>query len=317
MAEETVSAPVANRYDRMEITGAFGDLGTLVHGVLRTDTFVCWVCRTMVIMSRRKLICRVAVLVTATAVAWGTLQAPAQAQGDDIVIFAAASLTDALDAINAEWQKETGKKATVSYAASSVLAKQIEQDAPAQIFISADLNWMDYVEQKKLIKPESRVNLLGNRLVLIARKDKAQPIEIRQGFDLAKLVGRGYLALADVDSVPAGKYAKAALEKLDVWPSVADKLAQSADVRAALLRVSRGQAPVGIVYQTDAATDPNVTIIGTFPDNTHPPIVYPIALTAKASNPDAAAFYAYLRSAKATAGFEALGFTVLNKNSPN
>jgi molybdate transport system substrate-binding protein len=176
---------------------------------------------------------------------------------------------------------------------------------------------MDYLEQKKLIKPESRVNLLGNRLVLIARKDKAQPIEIRQGFDLAKLVGRGYLALANVDSVPAGKYAKAALEKLDVWPSVVDKLAQSADVRAALLRVSRGQAPVGIVYQTDAATDPNVTIIGTFPDNTYPPIVYPIALTTKATNPDAATFYAYLRSVKATAGFEALGFAVLNKNSPN
>jgi molybdate transport system substrate-binding protein len=271
----------------------------------------------MVIMSRRKLICRVAVLVTATAVAWSTLQAPAQAQGDDIVIFAAASLKDALDAINAEWQKETGKKVTISYEASSVLGKQIEQDAPAQIFISADLDWMDYVERKKLIKPESRVNLLGNRLVLIARKDKAQPIEIKRGFELDKLVGHGYLAVANVDSVPAGKYAKAALENLDVWPSVADKLAQSADVRAALLRVSRGQAPVGIVYQTDAAADQNVTIIGTFPDNTHPPIVYPIALTTKASNPDVAAFYSYLRSAKAMVGFEALGFTVLNQNSPN
>jgi molybdate transport system substrate-binding protein len=129
------------------------------------------------------------------------------------VVFAAASLKDALDAINAEWQKETGKKATIFYAASSALAKQIEQGAPAQIFISADLDWMDYVEQKKLIKPESRVNLLGNRIVLIARKDKAQPFEIRQGFDLAKLIGGGHLALANVDSVPAGKYAKAALEK--------------------------------------------------------------------------------------------------------
>src|SRR5215472_10922122 len=271
----------------------------------------------MVMMSRCKFMCRVAALATAAALAWGTLQAPAQAQGGDVVIFAAASLTDALDAINAEWQKETGKKATVSYAASSVLAKQIEQDAPAQIFISADLDWMDYVEQKKLIKPGSRVNLLGNRIVLIARKDKAQPIEIRQGFDLAKLVGRGHLALANVDSVPAGKYAKAALEELGVWLSVADKLAQSADVRAALLRVSRGQAPVGIVYQTDAAADQNVTIIGTFPDNTHPPIVYPIALTSKASSPDATAFYAYLRGAKAAAEFKALGFVVLNQSSTN
>jgi molybdate transport system substrate-binding protein len=256
-------------------------------------------------------------LATAAAVAWGTLQAPAQAQGGDIVIFAAASLKDALDTINIEWQKETGKKATISYAASSVLSKQIEQDAPARIFISADLDWMDYLEQKKLIKAESRVNLLGNRIVLIARKDKAQPIKIRQGFDLAKLVGRGYLAVANVDRVPAGKYAKAALEKLDVWQSVADKLAQSVDVRAALLRVSRGRAPVGIVYQTDAAADPNVTIIGTFPDNTYPPIVYPIALTTKASNPDAAAIYAYLGGAKVTAEFKALGFTVLNKNLPN
>jgi molybdate transport system substrate-binding protein len=270
-----------------------------------------------VMLSRRKLICRVAGLVTAAAVAWGTLQAPAQAQGGDIVIFAAASLTDALDAINADWQNETGKKVTISYAASSVLAKQIEQDAPAQIFISADLDWMDYVEQKNLIKPESRVNLLGNRIVLIARKDKAQPIEIRPGFELAKLLGRGHLALANVDSVPAGKYAKAALEKLDVWSSVADKLAQSADVRAALLRVSRGQARAGIVYQTDAAADQNVAIIGTFPDNTHPPIVYPIALTTKASNPDAAAFYAYLRGAKAAMEFEAQGFTVVNKSSTN
>jgi molybdate transport system substrate-binding protein len=250
-------------------------------------------------------------------VAWGTLQASAQAQGDDIVVFAAASLTNALDAINAEWQKETGKKATIIYAASSVLAKQIEQDAQAQIFISADLYWIDYLEQRKLIKPESRVNLLGNRIVLIARKDIAQPIEIRQGFDLAKLVGRGYLAVANVDSVPAGKYAKAALEKLGVWQSVAGKLAQSADVRAALLRVSRGQTPVGIVYQTDAATNQNVTIIGTFPDNTHPPIVYPIALTTKASNPHATAFYAYLRGAKATAEFKALGFVVLNQSSTN
>src|SRR5262245_19182723 len=271
----------------------------------------------MVMIGRRKLICRVAASATAAGVAWGTLQASAQAQGDDIVVFAAASLTNALDAISAEWQKETGKKATIIYAASSVLAKQIEQDAPAQIFISAELYWIDYLEQRKLITPESRVNLLGNRIVLIARKDIAQPIEIRQGFDLAKLVGRGYLAVANVESVPAGKYAKAALEKLDVWSSVSDKLAQSADVRAALLRVSRGQAPLGIVYQTDAASDQNVRVIGIFPDHTHPPIIYPMALTAKASNPDAAAFHAYLRGAKAAAEFEALGFTVLNQTTAN
>jgi len=271
--------------------------------------------KTMMV-SGRKLICKVAALAAAAVVALSTLPPQARAQ-DDIVVFAAASLKDALDAINAEWQKETDKKATISYAASSVLAKQIEEGAPAQIFISADLDWMDYVEQRKLVTPESRVNLLGNRIVLIARKDKAEPVEIREGFDLAKLIGGGYLALANVDSVPAGKYAKTALEKLNVWSSVADKLAQSADVRAALLRVSRGQAPLGIVYQTDAASDQNVRVIGIFPDNTHPPIIYPMALTAKASNPDAAAFHAYLRGAKAAAEFEALGFTVLNQTTAN
>jgi molybdate transport system substrate-binding protein len=269
----------------------------------------------MVMVSRRKLICGVAALAAVAAVPWGAPPPPAQAQ-NDIVVFAAASLKDALDAINAEWQKETGKEATISYAASSALAKQIEQDAPAQIFISADLDWMDYVERKKLIKPESRVNLLGNRIVLIARKDNAKPVEIRQGFDLAKLIGGGYLALAHVDSVPAGKYAKAALENLNVWSSVADKIGQSADVRTALLRVSRGQAPVGIVYQSDAASDQNVTIIGTFPENTHPLIIYPVALTNKAG-PDAATFLGYVTSTKARQLFEAQGFTVIDRKGAN
>jgi molybdate transport system substrate-binding protein len=166
-----------------------------------------------------------------------------------------------------------------------------------------------------LIEPESRVNLLGNRLVLIARKDVAQPIEIRQGFDLAKLLHGGRLAVANVDSVPSGKYAKAALEKLGVWPSVADKVEKAGNVRAVLLRVARGHAPVGIVYETDAAADQNVEIIGVFPDYTHPPIIYPMALTTKRSTTDAAAFHAYLRSAKAKALFEAQGFAVLDQNA--
>jgi molybdate transport system substrate-binding protein len=237
-------------------------------------------------------------------------QAPAQAQGGDVVVFAAASLKNALDAINAQWQKESGKGAKISYAASSALAKQIEQGAPAQMFISADLDWMDYVEKKNLIKPGSRSNLLGNRIVLIAPKDKAQPIDIKPGFDLAKVLGDGRLSMANVDSVPAGKYGKAALEKLGVWASVSNKLAQAENVRAALLLVSRGEAPAGIVYQTDAASDSSVKIIGTFPEDTHPPIIYPIALTANAG-PDAAAFLAYIRSDKAKPLFEAQGFTVL------
>jgi molybdate transport system substrate-binding protein len=240
----------------------------------------------------------------------GLAQTQAQAQGRDVVVFAAASLKNALDAINAQWQKETGKKAAISYAASSALAKQIEQAAPAQMFISADLDWMDYLSKRNLIKPDTRSNLLGNRIVLIAPKDKAQPIDIKPGFELAKVLGDGRLAMANVATVPAGKYGKAALEKLGVWSSVSSKLAQAENVRAALLLVSRGEAPAGIVYQTDAASDSNVKIIGTFPGDTHPPLIYPIALTANATHPDAAAFFAYIRSDKAKRLFEAQGFTV-------
>jgi molybdate transport system substrate-binding protein len=267
--------------------------------------------RTMV--SRRQWFGRVMGLVGAVLLAWGPAQAPARAQGGDVVVFAAASLKNALDAINAQWQKETGKQATISYAASSALAKQIEQGAPAQIFISADLDWMDYLAGKTLIKTDTRSNLLGNRTVLIAPKDKAQPVEIKAGFDLAKILGDGRLSMANVEAVPAGKYGKAALEKLGVWGSVSDRIAQAENVRAALLFVSRGEAPAGIVYQTDAAADPNVRIIGTFPENTHPPIIYPIAITASASHPDAAAFLAYLKSAKAKPLFEAQGFAVLSR----
>ena len=263
----------------------------------------------MVAVGRRVWLRWVLGSAVALLVPWSS-QAPARAQGGDVVVFAAASLKNALDAINAQWQKETGQSAKISYAASSALAKQIEQGAPAQMFISADLDWMDYVEKKNQIKPESRSNLLGNRIVLIAPKDKAQPIDIKPGFDLAKVLGDGRLSMANVDSVPAGKYGKAALEKLGVWASVSNKLAQAENVRAALLLVSRGEAPAGIVYQTDAASDSSVKIIGTFPEDTHPPIIYPIALTANAS-PDAAAFLAYIRSDKAKPLFEAQGFMVL------
>jgi len=251
--------------------------------------------------------------VTAAAlVLCGPPQDLGHAQGGDLVVFAAASLKNALDAVNAQWQKETGKKALISYASSPALAKQIEHGAPAQMFISADLDWMDYAAQKNLIKPETRSNLLGNRIVLIAPKDTAQSVDIKPGFDLAKVLGDGRLSMANVDSVPAGKYGKAALGKLGVWSSVSNRIAQAENVRAALLLVSRGETPAGIVYQTDAAADHNVKIIGTFPENTHPPIIYPIALTASATHPDAEAFLAYIKSAKAKPLFEAQGFTVLN-----
>jgi len=263
------------------------------------------------VVSKRKRLARALGFAVVALLACGVPQGPVRAQGGDLVVFAAASLKNALDAINAQWQKETSKKAVISYASSPTLAKQIEQAAPAQIFISADLDWMDYLAQKNLIKPGTRSNLLGNRIVLIAPKDKAQPIEIKPGFDLAKILGEGRLSMANVDAVPAGKYGKAALEKLGVWSGVVSKLAQAENVRAALLLVSRGEAPAGIVYQTDAASDSNVKIIGIFPEDAHPPIIYPIALTANATHPDAAVFLAYIRSDKARSVFEAHGFTVL------
>ena len=251
------------------------------------------------------------VLLATAALIWSAGAHPAAAQGKDVVVFAAASLKNALDEIAGQWQRETGKKVVVSYAASNTLIKQIEQGAPADIFISADLDWMDYGRQKGLIKPDTRSNLLGNRLVLIAPKDSNVSANIQPGFDLAALLKGGRLAMGNVDAVPAGKYGKAALEKLGSWDGVKDKIAQAENVRAALLFVARGEAPLGIVYQTDAVSDPGVKIVGTFPENTHPPIIYPIALTKESTNPDAQAFLNCLRSPAARPAFERQGFTVL------
>jgi molybdate transport system substrate-binding protein len=259
------------------------------------------------IPTRRQLIGFAAALVLAS----GLAPHAANAQSNDLVVFAAASLKNALDDINAQWQKDTGKKAAISYAASSALAKQIEAAAPADMFISADLDWMDYLQQRKLIKNETRSNLLGNRIVLIAEKTSKVSTTIAPGFNLAGLLGSGRLAMADVNAVPAGKYGKASLEALGVWASVQSKIAQAENVRATLLLVSRGEAPLGIVYQTDAAADPNVRIVGAFPEDTHPKIIYPVALTASTKNPDAAGFLAYVKSAKAKPLFEKQGFTVL------
>jgi len=252
-------------------------------------------------------------LLVAAGVAWtGGLQ-PVSAQGKDVVVFAAASLKNALDEIARHWQRETGKKAIISYAASNTLIKQIEQGAPADIFFSADLDWMDYGQQKNLIRLDSRLNLLGNRLVLIARREDSRNVfaNVQQGFDLVALLNGGRLAMGNVEAVPAGKYGKAALEKLGVWDSVKDKIAQAESVRGALLFVSRGKASLGIVYQTDAAADLGVKIVGVFPENTHPPIIYPVALTKGSTNADAQAFLNYLRSAARARSFEIQGFTVL------
>jgi molybdate transport system substrate-binding protein len=250
-------------------------------------------------------------LLVGAALTLGAGAAPAAAQSRDVLVFAAASLKNALDDVAAQWQRETGKKVAISYAASNTLIKQIEQGAPADIFISADLDWMDYGQQKGLIKPDTRANLLGNRIVLIAPKDSTVSADIQPGFDLAALLKGGRLAMGNVDAVPAGKYGKAALEKLGAWDGVKDKIAQAESVRAALVLVSRGEAPLGIVYQTDAASDPGVKIVGVFPENAHPPIIYPIALTKDSANPDAQAFLNYIKSPAARPAFERQGFTVL------
>ncbi len=233
------------------------------------------------------------------------------AQADEVVVFAAASLKGALDNVNDAWKAETGKSAKISYAASSALAKQIEEGAPADVFISADLDWMKYLSDKKLTRPDTELKLLGNRIVLVAPADSKAEVKIEKGFDLAGLLGDGRIAMGDVKAVPAGKYGKAALEALGVWGSVENKIAQAENVRAALKLVSTGEAPLGIVYQTDAAVEPGVKIVGTFPDDSHAPIVYPIAVTAESKNSDAGDFVKYLQTDKAMGLFEAQGFTFL------
>jgi molybdate transport system substrate-binding protein len=240
-----------------------------------------------------------------------TVATPAAAQEKSITAFAAASMKNALDDINAAFTQRTGIKVVTSYGASSALARQIEQGAPADVFASADTDWMHYASQKKAIKDDTRVHLLGNRLVLIApRESKVAPVTIGPGFDLAKLVGDGRVATADVRAVPVGKYAKAALEKLGGWTAAEPKFAMTENVRAALALVARGEAPLGIVYETDAKVEPSVKIVGQFPEDSHPAITYPVALTVNAK-PEAAAYLAFLRSTVSKAVFERYGFTFL------
>jgi len=232
---------------------------------------------------------------------------------EQITVFAAASLKNALDDTNAAFTKATGVKVVASYEASSALAKQIEQGAPADVFISADLRWMDYANEHSLIKPDTRVNLLGNKLVLIAPKDsKLDRVTIGNGFDIAKLAGDDRIAIADVKAVPAGLYAKAALEKLGAWGAAEPKLAMAANVRATLAFVTRGETPVGIVYETDARIEPKVKIIGVFPDDSYPPVSYPVAMTAT-GKPAAARYLSFLATPAAKAIFERYGFSFLIK----
>ncbi|WP_375412949.1 molybdate ABC transporter substrate-binding protein [uncultured Bradyrhizobium sp.] len=254
---------------------------------------------------------RLAVFFAALTVLFGSAHSPAPAQDRTLTVFAAASMKNALDDIDAAYTAKTGVKIVASYAASSALAKQIEQGAPADIFMSADTDWMDYAIGKRNISESTRVNLLGNAIVLVAPKDSSTDnVTIAQGFDLARLAGDGKIATGDVKAVPVGKYAKAALEKLGAWTAAEPKFAMAESVRAALTLVARGEAVLGIVYSTDAKVEPGVKVIGTFPADSHPAIIYPVAATTIAK-PEAADYLAFLRSSAAKTILEKYGFKFL------
>ncbi len=259
---------------------------------------------------------RLARIVVAIAFLSGNLLAPASADERSLTVFAAASMKNALDDVNAAYTARTGVKIVASYAASSTLAKQIEQGAPADIFLSADTDWMDYAAERRSINEARRTNLLGNSIVLIAPQDSKidKVITIGPGFDLAALAGDGKIATGDVSAVPVGKYSKAALEKLGAWKAAAAKFAMAESVRAALTLVARGEAVLGIVYATDAKVEPGVKVVGTFPADSHPAIIYPVAATSSAK-PGASDYLAFLRSSRAKAIFERYGFAFLVRPS--
>src|SRR6266403_3429164 len=254
---------------------------------------------------------RLAGLFAAFMILCGSSYSPVLAKDNSLTVFAAASMKNALDDIDAAYTAKTGVKVVASYAASSALARQIEQGAPADVFVSADTDWMDYAISKKTINEPTRVNLLGNSIVLIAPKDSTiGHVAIGPGFDLAKLAGSGKIATGDVKAVPVGKYAKAALEKLGAWQAAEPKFAMAESVRAALTLVARGEAALGIVYSTDAKVEPGVKIVGSFPADFHPAIIYPVAATTTAGA-EAADYLAFLRSSAAKTIFEKYGFTFL------
>ncbi len=237
--------------------------------------------------------------------------APIAAQAADITVFAAASLTNVLQRAADAYKAKTGKEVALSFAASSVLAKQIESSAGADMFISADEDWMNYLDGKGLIQKNTRKDLLGGHLVLVAPVASNAHVTITPKFDIAGALAGGRLAIADPDTVPAGKYGRTALTALGVWNAVVDHLVIAENVRVALAYVARGEAPLGIVYATDAMAEPRVKIVGEFPNNTHAPILYPIALT-KDAKPDAQGFLDYLKSEEASRIFTKAGFVILN-----
>src|ERR1700716_4012675 len=254
---------------------------------------------------------RLSAYVVALSVLCGSSYSPALAQDNSLTVFAAASMKNALDDIDAAYTAKSGVKIVASYAASSALAKQIEQGAPADIFVSADTDWMDYATARKNINEPTRVNLLSNSIVLIAPKDsRIGNVAIGPGFDLAKLAADGRIVTGDVKAVPVGKYAKAALQKLGAWDAAEPKFAMAESVRAALTLVARGEAVLGIVYATDAKVEPGVKIVATFPADSHPPIIYPVAATTTAKA-EAADYLVLLRSSAAKTILEKYGFQFL------
>jgi molybdate transport system substrate-binding protein len=254
-------------------------------------------------MRRRRLLAAAAALPLAAP--------PARAQ-EAVTVFAAASLTDALRALGAEWQSRGNPAPRFSFAASSALARQIEQGAPADLFMSADEPWMDYVQQRNLIVQATRVSPLGNSLALVAPANSTAQVTLARGTDLAALLGaNGRIATGDPAHVPVGRYAQAALEWMGQWGAVAPRLARADNVRAALLLVERGEAPFGIVYETDARASTGLRTVATFPPESHPPITYPFALTRRAGNNAAArAFLAFVTSAEAAPAWQRFGFTL-------
>lgn len=247
----------------------------------------------------------------AVAAICAVVAAPVRAAAETVLVFAAASLKNALDQVTPRFEQEAGHQITVSYAASSVLARQIQLGAPADMFISANTAWMDLLEENGQIVDATRVDLLGNSLVLIAGANSKvlDGEDITADFDLDAYLGDGYLAMALVDAVPAGIYGKAALESLGQWNALQDRVAQADNVRAALALVATGAAPLGIVYLSDAMADPRVTVVGRFPADSHQPIVYPAALTAW-GKPSARQFLTYLQDDAVTDAFLEQGFTL-------
>jgi molybdate transport system substrate-binding protein len=246
------------------------------------------------------------------AMTFASLFFASTAMAADVNVFAAASLKNAIDEIGAAWKAKSGNGIVATYAASSALAKQIEAAAPADVFISADEAWMDELASKNLIKTESRKDIVGNTLVIVAAKDSKLTVDLGAKPNLVETLGQDKLAMADVKAVPAGKYGKAALESLKLWDAVSPQVAMQENVRAALALVATGEAKLGIVYGSDAAVEPKVEVTATFADETHTPILYPAAIVAASTNADAQGFVDFLKGDEAKVVFKKDGFKLLD-----